>query len=320
MAYPGPPRRASGLLRYVLLAAGIVGVLFYLRHSATLAALNSAHTPVEVGPENLDLPTAKVPGPPTIPLATGTKDQTKEAPPPPQVATPKPAPKPAEPAEKPISKPATESEKASTNSKGSAHPIDDLIKTAEKEFAEVLKKESHDVKEAAAAYRKRRGRHPPPGFDVWFDFAKSHGAVMVEDFFDQIYHDLGPYWGLDPAVLRRESWDYEMAINVRGQKAKSGSDWFWTKIWLNMTQTIEDMLPDIDIPLNAMDEPRILAPWEEVNRLMEIERKTRTMPPPSEVLSGYRTLPDAPDPQITTRPKNYAETRKLQFLYFPFPF
>lgn len=142
---------------------------------------------------------------------------------------------------------------------------------------------------------------------------------MVEDFFDQIYHDLGPFWGLDPAILRKESWDYEMVINVRGQKATAVSEWFWTQIWLNMTQSIEDMLPDIDIPLNAMDEPRIIAPWEEVNRLMEIERSTRAMAPAKEVHSSYRTLEEQPEKDLPTRDKNWNRERNIPvFCYYKY--
>ncbi|TVY59334.1 Beta-1,2-xylosyltransferase 1 [Lachnellula cervina] len=242
MSYKGPPRRASGILRYLIVAAGILGVLYYSRHSARLATFSSSGRLLN-------------------PQGSGSGSTT--------------------------------------------HPIDELIQNAEKNFAGVLRKESHNVKNAAAEYRRRRGRHPPPGFDVWFDFAQRHGGIMVEDFFDQIYHDLGPFWGLDPAILRKESWDYEMVINVRGQKATAVSEWFWTQIWLNMTQSIEDMLPDIDIPLNAMDEPRIIAPWEEVNRLMEIERSTRAMAPAKEVHSSYRTLEEQPEKDLPTRDKNW---------------
>ncbi|KAG9235349.1 glycosyltransferase family 90 protein [Amylocarpus encephaloides] len=189
------------------------------------------------------------------------------------------------------------------------HPIDKLIEKAEKAQGELLKKETHDLHSAAEAYRHRRGRHPPPGFDTWYDLAKKKNVVMVEDFFDQMYHDLNPFWGMQPKVMRKEAHDSDMVIRIRNQKAESGSNWFWTEIWLNMTKTIEDMLPDMDIPLNAMDEPRLVAPWEEINRLMEIEKKTRHMPPPTEVLSDFSTISKNPDPEVSSRPKDFQETR-----------
>ena len=199
------------------------------------------------------------------------------------------------------------------NAAGYIHPIDELIENAEKSFAELLKKESKDLKSAAAEYRKMRGRHPPPGFDTWFKFAKDKGGVLVEDFFDQIYHDLGPFWGMPASTMRKEAWDYEMTMHIRDHNVTSGSAWFWTQIWMNMTKTIEHMLPDMSLALNAMDEPRIVAPWEQVNAYMELERSTRSMAPPNEVVTEFQKLEDpgkGPDKDVKTRPKDWENTRE----------
>lgn len=173
----------------------------------------------------------------------------------------------------------------------SEHPIDTLIQNAEKTFQELLAKESHDVNAAAAEYRKRRGRHPPPGFDTWFKFAKENNAVMVEDFFDQIYHDLGPYWGVTPARMRTQARDAGMVISIRNGNATAESDWFWTQIWLQLIGTIQKDLPDMDIPLNAMDEPRMVAQWELINENMEVERATRKLADVEKVQGDYERLP-----------------------------
>jgi hypothetical protein len=278
MAYPGPPRRASGLARYVILAVCTLGALFYLRHTAETSALNSTHVPVEVTPTHL--PSIPPPGNPVKPDIKPVETTS-------------------------TAEPTSTSGTHPNLSEIAPHPIDTLIDAAEKTFEGLLAKESKDLESAAAAYRERRGRHPPPGFDEWYKFAKEHDAIMVEDFFDQIYHDLGPFWGLPPSTMRKEAWGYEMTINVRGHNATTGSDWFWTKIWLNLTQTIEHLVPDIDIALNAMDEPRIVVPWEQLNEYMEIERATRKMPPPSEVISEYGTLGPKPDPEVKIRDKNW---------------
>jgi hypothetical protein len=71
------------------------------------------------------------------------------------------------------------------------------------------------------------------------------------------------------------------------------------------------MLPDMDIPLNAMDEPRIVLPWEDVNKYMEKERAARSMPPAKEVVSDFQTLSDKPDPEVKVRAKNWIDTRKF---------
>lgn len=284
MTYPGPPRRACGLVRYAGLAVVLIGLLCYLRYSAP--SFTSVHEPVQVTPTHLPtIPTQENPSrpavkPDVVPTEAGSDVQTGNS-----ITTPKTA----------------------------AHPIDELIESAEKTFQDLLKKESHDLKSAAAEYRNRRGRHPPPGFDTWFKFAQDNGAVMVEDFFDQIYHDLGPFWGLPPSLMRKEAWAYEMNINIRNHNASTGSGWFWTQIWLNLTQTIEHLLPDMDLALNAMDEPRIVVPWEEIDKYMEIERATRSMPPPSEVVSDFSTLGAKPDSDVKVRPKEWSDSSTLGF-------
>jgi hypothetical protein len=117
------------------------------------------------------------------------------------------------------------------------HPIDALIKSAEAEYTHKLSQEAKTLNEAAARYRERRGRHPPPGFKEWYEFATKHNAIMVEDFWDQVYHDLGPFWAIEASQIRREAWDFEMTINIRDHVASAGSDWFWTQIWLKLIKT-----------------------------------------------------------------------------------
>ncbi|KAK3690489.1 hypothetical protein B0T22DRAFT_377983 [Podospora appendiculata] len=192
------------------------------------------------------------------------------------------------------------------------HVIDGLIRDAEKVFTDKLSREATSLAEAAAAYRSRRGRHPPPGFKEWYEFAKTKNVVMVEDFWDQIYHDLEPFWALKPARIRKDAWDYEMRITIRGGKASSGSDWFWTKIWLELINTIQDMLPDMDIALNAMDEPRLVVPWEEMNDYMAEADRTRKFTNPADVVSQFQTLPPAgegPEKDEETPKKNWERSQ-----------
>ena len=176
----------------------------------------------------------------------------------------------------------------------------------------MLTKKSNTLAEAAEAYRKRRGRHPPPGFDVWYQFAVDHDALIVEDFFDQIYHDLNPFWGVEPGLMRKEAYEYEMTINVRNKTASARSDWFWTQIWLNLTSTIEHLLPDMDIALNAMDEPRLVVPWETVNDLMRKEEESRKLASPRKVISEFEELPPPEEMRGLSLPpvqdKNWEDT------------
>lgn len=193
------------------------------------------------------------------------------------------------------------------------HPIDELIETAESTFDGLMKKRTKKLDAAAEAYRERRGRHPPPGFETWFKYARERDAFLVEDFFDQIYHDLEPFWALDPADLRKEAASYEMYITVRNGYANATSDWFWTRIWLDLIQTIDHLLPDMDIALNPMDEPRIIVPYEEISKHVEDAQKTKTMAPPQDVATGYQQLPAKKDvdKDRKVKKKSWEKTSKL---------
>ncbi|KAI6277390.1 hypothetical protein MCOR27_006021 [Pyricularia oryzae] len=197
---------------------------------------------------------------------------------------------------------------SSSSSSNNEHPIDKLIRDADANFRSVLSKESRTLEDAAARYRERRGRHPPPGFDQWWQLATANRAIVVEDFWDQIYTDLEPFWGLPPAQLRKEAWDFEMTINVRNKTASAQSDWFWTQIWLDMIRQIESYLPDMDIALNAMDEPRIVTPWEDIDRYVTEAKKTRKVVEPKEVIREFSSLPkptEGPDKWSIGDKKNW---------------
>ncbi|KAI9147550.1 Beta-1,2-xylosyltransferase 1 [Paramyrothecium foliicola] len=191
------------------------------------------------------------------------------------------------------------------------HPIDKLIFDAQQTFAALVSTESKTLEEAAQAYRKRRGRHPPPGFDAWYKFAASNNALVVEDFFDQIYHDLQPFWAMDPAHLRKESAAFEMSINIRNGKATTKNDWFWTDLWIDLIRTIQHLLPDMDLALNPMDEPRLVVPWEDVQKLMKDAAKTFKLPKAKTVVSDFQKLPDPKliEPQIQIPKKKWEEDK-----------
>ncbi|KAK3905575.1 glycosyltransferase [Staphylotrichum tortipilum] len=176
-------------------------------------------------------------------------------------------------------------------SHGGKHPIDALVRAADKVFAARLSMATQTLPATAAAYRERRGRHPPPGFDKWYAFAREKKVIVVEEFWDQIYHDLEPFWGARPAQIRKDAREFEMRVQVRDGKASTGSDWFWTQIWLNLIQSIEHLLPDMDLALNPMDEPRVVVPWEDMAAYLKEAAKTKKMAPVKKVVSDFSKLP-----------------------------
>lgn len=288
MLAPGPfPRRPGGFVKYGIVAIVFLLALYAFNHSSHDAYPNTStlnrplpDTPTQPGGTHVDgtehgKPASRPDGP--------SKGDTSQ----PRPANDK---KPST-GSKDASKGASPQTPSSGSHEKNHHPIDKLIYDAQHHFAELTSKESKTVQQAAQAYRKRRGRHPPPGFDKWFEFARSHSAIVIEDFFDQIHHDMEPFWGLDALLMRREASQFEMTINVRDGNATSGSDWFWTNIWLNMVKEIEQYLPDMDLALNAMDEPRLVVPWEDINSYMTKAAKTVKLPKAKTVMNEFQKLP-----------------------------
>ncbi|KAI0198891.1 glycosyltransferase family 90 protein [Astrocystis sublimbata] len=166
-----------------------------------------------------------------------------------------------------------------TASASRTHPIDDLIGSAHVLHANLLKEQSHDVGTAAARYRARRGRHPPPGFEHWVAYALDHDAVLVESFFDRIYADVAPFWGRDPALTAAQASDAEFVVRVRNGSVNSTGDTEghvpWVQLWSGLIEEAAPFLPDVDMPVNMMDESRVVAKWEDINKMLEKEQASR---------------------------------------------
>ncbi|KAK5655659.1 hypothetical protein OQA88_5592 [Cercophora sp. LCS_1] len=175
------------------------------------------------------------------------------------------------------------------------HPIDDLIKDSRLQFNMLMGKRSMTVEQAAARYRERRGRHPPPGFDKWFEVALEKNAVIVEEFFDRIHHDINPFWGLEPHDIRARSYGQPFVVRVRDGKVKAVTDeheeHFRLRQWKKLVQEVPH-LPDMDIYVNHMDESRVMVPWEEVAKYVVAEQKTRGLISPSDAITDYGGMAD----------------------------
>ncbi|CAG7956508.1 unnamed protein product [Penicillium salamii] len=207
------------------------------------------------------------------------------------------------------------------NGYNKSHPIDALMDTAETDLDELLTTESQDLATAAERYRARRGRHPPPGFAEWFEFAKDKDSLVIEDFFDQIYHDLTPYWALEPKELRRQAKSIPTRISIRNKKAILNTDEprNWMDSWHDLVSKLEGRLPDLDMPINVMDETRLVVPWETVNEYVLKEQAGRTMPNANHVISEYMSLTqldqeiaEAYDPEFAIPPEGgYWQMAKL---------
>ncbi|KAF7798170.1 hypothetical protein EIP86_009387 [Pleurotus ostreatoroseus] len=175
------------------------------------------------------------------------------------------------------------------------HPIPKLMVEAENRYRKLLSSQSKTLEQAVAEYKRRFRRDPPLGFDDWWKFVQDNDVVMVDEY-DAITEDLEPFWDIPSEEFRlRAAWAGHLPsidlVKVRGGEAKAVNvkdgfdnadgvsarakgfllmiEKFQTKVsvqWLYMGRAmligLEYQLPDMDFPINAMAEGRILVPWE----------------------------------------------------------
>lgn len=113
----------------------------------------------------------------------------------------------------------------------------------------------------------------------------------MEEFFDRIYHDLNPFWALPPLEIRRQANDFVHRISVRNGSVGIRTDLPegrpWMSLWGDLVGTIAHMLPDLDMPINVMDESRLIVPWEIIDGYMDEERKSRQITPARDVIRRF---------------------------------
>ncbi|KAG8415909.1 hypothetical protein J3459_013968 [Metarhizium acridum] len=183
------------------------------------------------------------------------------------------------------------------NSAPKNHPIDHLIRDANARLEKLLTRRSFTLEDSAARYRERRGRHPPPGFDQWFAQALKDDAIVVEEFFDRIHHDINPFWAMHPRELRAQANAHPQVIRVRSGRVKFETDdpdrVPWINLWAKLVEEMMPHLPDLDMPINVMDEPRVLVPWEQINQYASTERANRKLADPQNTTNAYGGVKDA---------------------------
>ena len=163
-------------------------------------------------------------------------------------------------------------------------------------------RQSQTLEEAVKEYRRRYKIHPPPKFEQWYSFAKERGVVLIDEY-DTIYHSLLPFWALEPAVIRgraREALGYDNALlgllirDGRVISAAGGDKWQQAST-VGMVEKFVKHLPDMDLPFNIHDEPRVIVPHDDLSRLVGIAIDQK-MP------AAFKTL--APTNQFSSRPED----------------
>ncbi|GLA59759.1 capsule-associated protein CAP1 [Aspergillus tubingensis] len=177
----------------------------------------------------------------------------------------------------------------------SLHPIASLVNNAEQQFDRLLSRQSKTLAQAVNEYRERYNMHPPPHFDKWFQFAKDRGVQLFDEY-DTIYHALLPFWALEPKTIRdraRETLGFDnsmIGVLIRNGSVSLVEGGAFEQSWqrsatAKMIESFVEYLPDMDLVFNALDEPRVVVPSEDLQRLVAIAREqvsqntiTNTMP------------------------------------------
>ncbi|PNP47044.1 hypothetical protein THARTR1_10549 [Trichoderma harzianum] len=174
---------------------------------------------------------------------------------------------------------------------------------------------SKSLADAVNEYTKRYTLPPPPNFDKWYEFAKEHNSIVVDDF-HQINKDLFPFWGMEPAQIRDLTirlFNYgssEMGgMRIRNGSVEQspyipGSHRWMTESFQRMIEPFSKWLPDMDIAINLADECRMVVPFDHLEALKylaqekrrEVSNQTEQNGWPSSVFSQFPWPKDFPEP------------------------
>ncbi|KAF8582381.1 glycosyltransferase family 90 protein [Ramaria rubella] len=159
----------------------------------------------------------------------------------------------------------------------SSHPIPKLMSDAESNFEQLISGQSASLDAAVREYRRRYKRNPPKGFNDWFAFAQENDVKIIDEY-DSMINDLSPFWDFSGAEFRRRAQQVGQLPSIDLVRLKSGKTATLNipkrfndsegnaraKGFRVMIEKFQSKLPDMDFPINAKAEGRILVPWEHV--------------------------------------------------------
>lgn len=187
------------------------------------------------------------------------------------------------------------------------------MREADKAWNEYEESRSMTFKETVAKYRRNYGRNPPPGFRDWYRFARDKNVHNVDDF-EQIMDDLRPFWGVEPTIIRSlaahlsaEEGNGISGIHIRNKKIWKLTNQNWrAETMQKMIEPFVQYLPDMDIAMNRLDQPRLVVPWDDMQALLAKEVTTRRISPdaPAEWTKNMTGFLDDNNPTpLITEPK-----------------
>ena len=173
-----------------------------------------------------------------------------------------------------------------SNEQLDSHPIAKLVELANKAWRKYDGSRSNTFSATVSKYRRTYGRHPPPGFKDWYRFARDKNVYNIDDF-EQIMDDLRPFWAIEPHTIRdlaAHMWETEAdgiaGIQIRNHTIFNQTNQSWrSETMVTLIEKFVKYLPDMDIAVNRMDQPRVVVPWLHMQKLLAKEIENRQSPP-----------------------------------------
>ncbi|KAF8487547.1 hypothetical protein JB92DRAFT_3022176 [Gautieria morchelliformis] len=157
------------------------------------------------------------------------------------------------------------------------HPILELIARSEAQWKSKFDRQSKTLTQAVTEYKRRYKRSPPKGFELWWDFVKTHDVKLVDEY-DSIHERLQPYWGVDPSVLRasQATWEShsgtftigklpgEHTVKLLNHTIPEGAQLGEERIQnqLELLKDVQEWLPEFRATFWMHDGPIQMVAWE----------------------------------------------------------
>ena len=147
--------------------------------------------------------------------------------------------------------------------------------------------------------------HPPPHFDVWYEFARSKNVQLIDEY-DAITHLLKPFWGIPPAIIRTnarlvfsaEQNEFPGIVIRNGKIGRTEGLAPREETYVNsireMMDSFAQYLPDMDLVINPKHEPSIIKSQDALARYVRDAGRVRRpqvprnhfSPTPADLLEG----------------------------------
>lgn len=131
--------------------------------------------------------------------------------------------------------------------------------------------------------------------------------MQLVDEFDIIYDLILPFLGLKPETIRaraKEALSYNnnlLEVTIRNHTVLyiEGQQQYWFRdATRDILAKFMQHLPDMDLAINALDEPRVVVPSDDLSRLMHTGRvNMHTSSTNTKPRNGFTPLPDLVDVQ-----------------------